>query len=127
MVLPEFRKRKDPQDIARDELSTNIESIITSTENRFGTPTIDYEQAQLIYQDVQNLKEINPEAYNQFLRTRSQDKYIFGSREYNDANKTLTDDSILKNIPENRYVYDIEKGKFIYRQGNKVFDLETGE
>ena len=88
-----------------------------------GVPLLDYDQAKLVYSDIQNLAKTNPEAYKQFLRTRSSDKYIFGSTEYG-SDGIIQKNSVLSSIPENQYVYDIEKGKFIYRQGNKIFELE---
>jgi len=118
-----YRKDKSPGAKDEDELATSIESIIKATTSRVGVPLLDYDQAKLVYADIQNLEKTNPEAYQQFLRTRSSDKYIFGSAEYG-SDGLIKKNSVLSSLPENQYVYDIEKGKFIYRQGNKVFELE---
>ena len=118
-----YRKDKSPGAKDEDELATSIDSIIKATTSRVGVPLLDYDQAKLVYADIQNLEKTNPEAYQQFLRTRSSDKYIFGSAEYG-SDGLIKKNSVLSSLPENQYVYDIEKGKFIYRQGNKIFELE---
>ena len=84
---------------------------------------LDYDQAKTVFKDVGELQKINPEVYDKFLRTRSSDKYIFGSGEYSPEGVIL-ENSVLRSLPDNTYVYDIEKGKFIYKQGNRVFELE---
>ena len=127
-VLPEFRKSKSPVDIERDEQTLKIQDIIDVTSTRMG-PTLTTNQANLIYNDEQQLAKANPKAYNIFLRTSSKDKYVYKNDEYegdinSEAGATLKDDSILGSLPENTYVYDITTGSFIYRQGKKVLKLD---
>ena len=127
-VLPEFRKSKNPEDIARDEQSIKIQDIIDVTSTRSG-PTLTTNQANLIYNDEIQLSKANPEAYNSFLRTSSKDKYVYKNDEYegdinSEAGATLKDNSILGSLPENTYVYDITTGNFIYRQGKRVLKLD---
>ena len=127
-VLPEFRKSKSPVDIERDEQTLKIQDIIDVTSTRMG-PTLTTNQANLIYNDEQQLAKANPKAYNIFLRTSSKDKYVYKNDEYegdinSEAGATLKDNSILGSLPENTYVYDITTGNFIYRQGKRVLKLD---
>ena len=128
MVLPEFRKSKNPQDVERDAQSLKIQDIIDVTSTRSG-PTLTTNQANLIFNDEEKLAKANPEAYNTFLRTSSKDKYVYKNDEYegdinSEAGATLKDNSILGSLPENTYVYDITTGNFIYRQGKRVLKLD---
>ena len=123
-VLPEFRKGRSPQDQAKIDTDATIDSIIKSTANRFGVPKIDQVQGEILYDNLQALKNSNPEAYNIFVGGKSSSKYIFGSNEYNSDTKDINEDSILATIPDGFVIYDIEKGKFLKKQGNKVLDLE---
>ena len=118
-----FRKDKSPTAKKEGEDATSIQSIIDATTSRTGVPLLDYDQAKTVFKDIGELQKINPEVYDKFLRTRSSDKYIFGSGEYSPEGVIL-ENSILRSLPDNTYVYDIEKGKFIYKQGNRVFELE---
>ena len=118
-----FRKDKSPTAKKEGEDLTSIQSIIDATTSRTGVPLLDYDQAKTVFKDVGELQKINPEVYDKFLRTRSSDKYIFGSGEYSPEGVIL-ENSVLRSLPDNTYVYDIEKGKFIYKQGNRVFELE---
>ena len=127
-VLPEFRKSKSPVDIERDDQTLKIQDIIDVTSTRMG-PTLTTNQANLIYNDEQQLAKANPKAYNIFLRTSSKDKYVYKNDEYegdinSEAGATLKDSSILGSLPENTYVYDITTGNFIYRQGKRVLKLD---
>ena len=128
MVLPEFRKSKNPQDVERDAQSLKIQDIIDVTSTRSG-PTLTTNQANLIFNDEEKLAKANPEAYNTFLRTSSKDKYVYKNDEYegdinSEAGATLKNNSILGSLPENTYVYDITTGNFIYRQGKRVLKLD---
>ena len=128
MVLPEFRKSKNPQDVERDAQSLKIQDIINVTSTRSG-PTLTTNQANLIFNDEEKLAKANPEAYNTFLRTSSKDKYVYKNDEYegdinSEAGATLKNNSILGSLPENTYVYDITTGNFIYRQGKRVLKLD---
>ena len=123
-VLPEFRKKKDPSEQAQLETSDTIDSIIKSTANRFGVPKIDRIQGEILYDNLQALQKSNPEAYSIFAGAKSSSKYVFGSNEYKTDTGEINDDSILATIPDGFVIYDIEKGKFLKKQGNKVLDLE---
>ena len=127
-VLPEFRKRKDPEDTQLELKDKKLEDIIAVTSTRTG-PTLTTNQANLIYNDELRLEKANPEAYNTFLRTSSADKYVYKNDEYegdinNESGAVLKDNAILGSLPENTYVYDITTGNFIYRQGKRVFKLD---
>ncbi len=123
-VLPEFRKGRSPEDQAKIDVDADIDSIIKSTSNRFGVPKIDRIQGEILYDNLQALKSANPEAYKIFVGARSGSKYVFGSNEYKSDTGEINDDSILATIPDGFVIYDIEKGKFLKKQGNKVLDLE---
>ena len=123
-VLPEFRKKKDPSEQAKLDTSSSIDSIIDSTKNRFGTPKIDRVQGEILFDNLNNLKDANPEAYKTFVGAKSGSKYIFGSNEYKSDTGDINSDSILATIPDGFVIYDIEKGKFLKKQGNKVIGLE---
>jgi len=132
-LKPAFRKSKSPVDVERDERALKLEDIVKVTSDRMG-PTLTTDQANLIYLDEQKLSKINPEAYNNFLRTSSRDKYVYGVEEYKgdtSLGANVNPNGTLASLPENTYVYDITTGDFIYRQGNKVFkidlDVEKGE
>tara|TARA_R100000773_G_scaffold31074_1_gene26550 strand:- start:168 stop:1001 length:834 start_codon:yes stop_codon:yes gene_type:complete len=127
-VLPEFRKRKDPEDTQLELKDKKLEDIIAVTSTRTG-PTLTTNQANLIYNDELRLEKANPEAYNTFLRTSSADKYVYKNDEYEgdinaEGGAILKDNAILGSLPENTYVYDITTGNFIYRQGKRVFKLD---
>jgi hypothetical protein len=127
-VLPEFRKRKDPEDSAIETRDNKIQDIIAVTSNRLG-PTLTTNTAELIYNDELRLSKANPEAYNTFLRTSAADKYVYKRDEYegdinSEGGANLKDGAILGSLPENTYVYDITTGNFIYRQGKKVLKLD---
>ena len=68
-------------------------------------------------------KELNPDAYSDFMRIKGKNKFVFATGQYEGS---LTDGAqILKNsklqkAPEGIPVYDISSGKFIVRQGNIV-------
>ena len=113
-VLPEFRKGRSPEDQTKIDTDATIESIIKSTANRFGVPN----------DNLQALKSSNPEAYGIFVGGKSSSKYIFGSSEFNADTGEINKDSILTSIPDGFVIYDIEKGKFLKKQGNKVIGLE---
>ncbi len=123
-VLPEFRKKKDPSEQAKLDTSSSIDSIIDSTKNRFGTPKIDRVQGEILFDNLNNLKKENPEAYKTFVGARSSSKYIFGSTEYKSDTGDIEKNSILLTIPDGSVVYDIEKGAFLQKQGNKIIGLE---
>ena len=121
-ALPEFRKKRDPEDQAQIDYSSTIESIINSTKNRFGTPKIDELQAKILYDNLKGLETSNPEAYADFVGTASSNKYIFGSSEY-DKDNTILKNSLLADLPDGVIVYDVEKAKFVKKQGNKIIDV----
>jgi len=123
-VLPEFRKRKDPSEQAQVDTDADIDSIINSTKNRFNVPKIDRIQGEILYENLNSLKESNPEAYKTFAGAKSSSKYIFGSTEYKPETGEINENSILVTIPDGYIVYDIEKGTFLKKQGNKVIGLE---
>ena len=123
-VLPEFRKKKDPDEQAKLDTSSSIDSIIDSTKNRFGTPKIDRVQGEILFDNLQTLKNANPEAYKTFVGAKSGSKYIFGSNEYKSDTGEIIEDSILTTIPDGFVIYDIEKGIFLKKQGNQVIGLE---
>ena len=123
-VLPEFRKGRSPEDQAKIDTDDTIESIIKSTANRFGVPKIDRVQGEILFDNLQALKSANPEAYSIFVGAKSGSKYVFGSNEFKADTGEINDDSILATIPDGFVIYDIEKGKFLKKQGNKVIGLE---
>tara|TARA_Y100001937_G_scaffold5366_1_gene7043 strand:- start:223 stop:1050 length:828 start_codon:yes stop_codon:yes gene_type:complete len=123
-VLPEFRKGRSPEDQARIDTDSTIESIIKSTSNRFGVPKIDQVQGEILYDNLQNLQKTNPEAYKTFVGAKSSSKYIFGSTEYKPETGEIDENSILMTIPDGSVIYDIEKGLFLKKQGNKIIGLE---
>jgi hypothetical protein len=123
-VLPEFRKKKDPSEQAKVDTDSTIDSIIKSTANRFGVPKIDQVQGEILFDNLQTLKGSNPEAYSTFVGAKSSSKYIFGSSEYKADTGDINSNSILTTIPDGFVIYDIEKGKFLKKQGNKVIGLE---
>ena len=123
-ALPEFRKKRDPSDQASLDYSSTIDSIINSTKNRFNVPKIDRLQAEALYGNLENLKTANPDAYKTFVGTQSSSKYIFGSGEYT-QDGDIVKDSILADLPDGVIVYDIEKAKFVKKQGNKVIEVES--
>jgi len=121
-ALPEFRKKRDPSDQAALDYSSTIDSIINSTKNRFNVPKIDRLQAEALYGNLENLKTANPDAYKTFVGTQSSSKYVFGSSEY-DTDNNILQNSVLADLPDGVIVYDIEKAKFVKKQGNKVIDV----
>ena len=123
-VLPEFRKGRSPEDQAKIDTDSTIDSIIKSTANRFGVPKIDRIQGEILYDNLQALQKSNPEAYSIFAGAKSGSKYVFGSNEYKSETGEINDDSILTTIPDGFVIYDIEKGTFLRKQGNKVIGLE---
>ena len=123
-ALPEFRKKRDPSDQAQLTYESTIDSIINSTKNRFGTPKIDELQAKILYDNLQTLEKSNPEAYADFVGTASSNKYIFGSNEY-DKDNTILSNSMIKDLPDGVIVYDVEKAKFVKKQGNKIIEVES--
>ena len=123
-ALPEFRKKRDPEDQAQIDYSSTIDSIINSTKNRFGTPKIDELQAKILYDNLKTLETSNPEAYADFVGTASSNKYIFGSDEY-DKDNTILSNSLLADLPDGVIVYDVEKAKFVKKQGNKIIEVES--
>ena len=123
-ALPEYRKKRDPEDQAQIDYSSTIDSIINSTKNRFGTPKIDELQAKILYDNLQTLEKSNPEAYADFVGTASSNKYIFGSSEY-DKDNTILSNSLLADLPDGVIVYDVEKAKFVKKQGNKIIEVES--
>ena len=123
-ALPEFRKKRDPDDQAALDYSSTIDSIINSTKNRFNVPKIDRLQAEALYGNLKSLETNNPEAYKTFVGTQSSSKYIFGSGEYT-KDGDIIQDSILADLPDGVVVYDIEKAKFVKKQGNKVIEVES--
>ena len=123
-VLPEFRKGRSPEDQARIDTDATIESIIKSTANRFGVPKIDQVQGEILYDNLQALKSSNPDAYKTFVGGQSSSKYVFRSNEYKPETGEIIEASILTTIPDGFVIYDIEKGIFLKKQGNKVIGLE---
>jgi len=123
-ALPEFRKKRDPDDQAALDYSSTIDSIIASTKNRFNVPKIDRLQAEALYGNLENLKTANPDAYKTFVGTQSSSKYIFGSGEYTPEGDIIKD-SILADLPDGVIVYDIEKAKFVKKQGNKIIEVQS--
>ena len=81
-------------------------------------------QGEILYDNLQNLKSSNPDAYKIFVGAKSSSKYVFGSTEYKSDTGEINDDSILATIPDGFVVYDIEKGIFLKKQGNKIIGLE---
>jgi len=123
-ALPEFRKKRDPSDQAQIDYSSTIDSIIDSTKNRFGVPKVDKLQAEALYTNLETLRKSNPEAYKTFVGTQASSKYIFGNSEY-DSDNNILQNSILTDLPDGVIVYDIEKAKFVKKQGNKVIEIES--
>jgi len=123
-VLPEFRKKKDPAEQLKVDTDDTIDSIIKSTSNRFGVPKIDRVQGEILFDNLKNLQKANPEAYSIFVGAKSGSKYVFGSSEYKADTGEINEDSVLTTIPDGFVIYDIEKGKFLKKQGNKVIGLE---
>ena len=123
-ALPEFRKKRDPDDQAALDYSSTIDSIIASTKNRFNVPKIDRLQAEALYGNLENLKTANPDAYKTFVGTQSSSKYVFGSSEYTPEGDIIKD-SILADLPDGVIVYDIEKAKFVKKQGNKIIEVQS--
>ena len=123
-VLPEFRKGRSPEDQARIDTEDTIESIIKSTSNRFGVPKIDRVQGEILFDNLKALQGSNPDAYKTFVGAKSSSKYIFGSTEYKSDTGEIDENSILMTIPDGSVVYDIEKGLFLKKQGNKIIGLE---
>jgi hypothetical protein len=123
-VLPEFRKGRSPEDQARIDTDDTIESIIKSTSNRFGVPKIDRVQGEILFDNLKALQGSNPDAYKTFVGAKSSSKYIFGSTEYKSDTGEIDENSILMTIPDGSVVYDIEKGLFLKKQGNKIIGLE---
>ena len=121
-ALPEFRKKRDPDDQAQIDYSSTIDSIIDSTKNRFNVPKIDRLQAEALYGNLQSLEKSNPDAYKTFVGTQSSSKYVFGSSEY-DKDNNILENSVLADLPDGVVVYDIEKAKFVKKQGNKIIDV----
>ena len=123
-ALPEFRKKRDPDEQVKIDDDASIESIIDSTKNRFGTPKIDRVQAEILFDNLKNLEKSNSDAYKTFVGAKSSSKYIFGSSEYKSETGEINDNSILETIPDGSVIYDVEKGIFVKKQGNKVIGLE---
>ena len=123
-VLPEFRKKRDPEEEAKINVSDTIDSIIKPTSNRFGVPKIDRIQGEILFENLQELQKSNPDAYKIFAGAKSGSKYIFGCTEYKSDTGEINEKSILTTIPDGFIIYDIEKGKFLKKQGNKVIGLE---
>jgi len=123
-VLPQFRKGRSPEEQAKLDTSSTIESIIKSTANRFGVPKIDQVQGEILYDNLQELQKSNPDAYKTFVGAKSSSKYIFGSTEYKPETGEIDENSILMTIPDGSVIYDIEKGLFLKKQGNKIIGLE---
>ena len=123
-ALPEFRKGRDPDEQAKIDVDASIDSIINSTKNRFNVPKIDRIQGEILYENLQNLQKSNPKAYGDFVGAKSSSKYIFGSNEYKAETGDINEDSILSTIPDGFVIYDIEKGTFFKKQGNKLIGLE---
>jgi hypothetical protein len=123
-ALPEFRKKKDPSEQATLDVDASIDSIINSTKNRFNVPKIDRIQGEILYDNLNELQKSNPDAYKTFVGAKSSSKYIFGSSEYKPETGEIDENSILMTIPDGSVVYDIEKGTFVKKQGNKIIGLE---
>jgi len=123
-VLPEFRKSRSPEDQTRLDTDDTVKSIIASTANRFGVPKIDRVQGEILFDNLKTLQKSNPEAYSTFVGAKSSSKYIFGSTEYKPETGEIDENSILMTIPDGSVVYDIEKGTFVKKQGNKIIGLE---
>ena len=123
-LKPLYRKKGDPAEAAERANDAIIDSIIDSTKNRFGVPKVDKIQAEIVFDNLQGLQKSNPEAYNIFVGAKSGSKYVFGSNEYKSDTGEINDDSILTTIPDGFVIYDIEKGTFLKKQGNKVIGLE---
>ena len=122
-ALPSFRKRKDPGEEALQEKNDVIDSFIKVTSNMYGTPTIDRSQGELIYNDVMQLKENDPDAYDKFMRVKGKKKFIFATGMYEgdlSSGARIVDKSALRKAPEGIPIYDISSGKFLVRNGNTV-------
>ena len=118
-----YRKKKEPSEQALENKEDVINSIISVTSNMYGTPNIDKMQGELIYNDIMTFKEQNPDAYDDFMRIKGKDKFIFGSGQYEgslSSGAKILKNSKLEKIPEGIPVYDISSGKFIVKQGNIV-------
>jgi len=123
-LKPLYRKKGDPEEAAERANDAVIDSIIDSTKNRFGVPKVDKIQAEIVFDNLQALKSSNPDAYKTFVGAKSGSKYIFGSTEYKPETGEIDENSILITIPDGSVVYDIEKGTFVKKQGNKIIGLE---
>jgi len=121
-ALPEFRKSRSEEDQAAIDYASTVDSIIKSTNDSRGNPRIDSLQAGIIVDNLKVLEKANPEAYAKFVGTQSRNKYIFGSGEYTPEGDIIKD-SILADLPDGVIVYDIEKAKFVKKQGNKVIEV----
>ena len=118
-----YRKKKDPDSQALDTKAEIVDSIIDVTSNMYGTPSIDKMQGELIYEDIMKFKELNPDAYSDFMRIKGKDKFVFATGQYEGSltyGAQILKNSKLKNAPEGIPVYDISSGKIIVRQGNIV-------
>ena len=123
-ALPEFRKQRDPDEQTRIDVESDIDSIINSTKNRFNVPKIDRLQGEILFDNLKALQGSNPDAYKTFVGAKSSSKYIFGSTEYKSDTGEIDENSILMTIPDGSVIYDIEKGLFLKKQGNKIIGLE---
>ena len=118
-----YRKKKDPDSQALDTKGEIIDSIIDVTSNMYGTPSIDKMQGELIYEDIMKFKELNPDAYSDFMRIKGKNKFVFATGQYEGSltnGAKILKNSKLQKAPEGIPVYDISSGKFIVRQGNIV-------
>ena len=118
-----YRKSKSDEDKALDTKKEIVNSIIDVTSNMYGTPSIDKMQGELIYEDIMKFKESDPDGYDDFMRIKGKDKFVFAAKQYegslSDGAQILKNSNLTK-IPEGLPVYDISSGKFIIKQGNIV-------
>tara|TARA_R100000479_G_scaffold97465_1_gene48267 strand:- start:4440 stop:5279 length:840 start_codon:yes stop_codon:yes gene_type:complete len=119
-----YRKKADPGEAALKDEALDVASIIESTKDARGTPKLDKFQTEFLVSNLKELEKADPKAYNKFIGTRATDKYIFGREEYDTNTGEIKSNSIIADYPENTYFYDVERGKFIYRQGNRVLELD---
>jgi len=124
-ALPEFRKKRDPDDQAALDYSSNVDSIIKATQDNRGNPQIDRLQAEIIVNNLKDLQTSNPEAYSKFVGAKSKSKYIFGQEGEYTPGGDIIKGSDLANLPDGYIVYDVNTARFLKKQGNKVIEVQS--
>jgi len=123
-VIPQFRKDASEASIARGVKDDYIKSIQAANTDYDNKVLFDDRQARIIYDDEQKLKETNPDVYDKYFRGDPSTRYIYQYDNYDPESMTVKEGSDLELLPENRVVYDIKTGNFIYRQGKRVFKVD---